>query len=1527
MFVLFPAYFRAMFPALFYFINSRSMSRQKRRRLRRVTGPALGVGEEDDEVMQPGFGPPQGQSREELHALWETKIEPEEAHFDLGRGGLGPAGAGALESIAFIPTGGIDGSLRNRVDSWVVDAPDAFYGVPPTLGEPIHQPINLFRRFELTHLHEDGELLASLSDLSQEMRTYLRPDSVFEPRWRFDGMADNDYWQLGAAWSIFRYTISDLFVGGHATGADLMLTLKDIFFDIKSITQGIVDENSIFLLYFESEVDGGGPGEKPTMYYTRRGFTFAEALQNDFQDVLNQLTEAWHLIQESDPEYQFYFYRVYVAVITNLPPGGGGALQYMPEAMKKLREGPLHKGRNGGTGKRKGRGYVAIENDDEGDCGLMAILFALANATRRIRAACKTLGMLAPSICKSLLNFATRLESKSKKTEKIKLEMLLEMATAAGWEKGTNITPNQLCMIVRHLNQKYKLDLGLLIFNAIHPLKDIFVSYDTKAFKIPAEKLCLIHWKYMGREGRPDGHYDVIYPNNLAAWIQTSKTKRHNMTFDFRTLRMTYAASDEKGELCDNCNYWESEIDKKLWESEHKKPEPHLALVFYKECKECGVRFAGKDCYDRHLTASQGQAKTACVRRRACKLCKKIHAVSYNCQEFFCFVCKTRGKKHERSKHVCYIQNSSDRKRKKVENVIYSDCEGSRKSGYHQAVCVASVWTCLCAEHKSMAKKAGCEECKRGEDYYGPFCEGCVNESGYLECKECQSIQENIFHGENCIIQYMEWLETTFDKCTVVFHNGGRYDFHLLYLELLKSGKYYVKKEAERGTQIIFMSAGLMTEEMRGKKSIEFKFIDSFNFIHFSLRSFPSMFTIDSKLFSKGRFPYDLLNTENWENYVGACPDYKLFGITDLEWKSQDKLNKSRQKDIQEIAEYIQENKGMEWKAFEKLCEYVLQDVKVLHAGMEQFRQNYWDSVGADPFHWVTLPSAVAGTYRLSSFMPKDSIQVFDMPTREWQRKGLRGGRCEPFKLYWKASSEQEEIKVYDVNSEYPAAQIYGYAPYGKVTWDKEYKEPTSFYIVGREFKRITGKNIVEVLNDPTGKSGNGMIECVVEAAFSHYPILPLKVTREHGYTKNLFMVRSGVWCGFISVLAEAIVHHQVIVTLVKRIQFWSKTSDRLFRAFLPPVYAGKVEASGWKKILGTDTPTEEEVDFFIGESKRQGIEVDTEKIKDNPGIRSTNKVIVNCGWGYLCQKPHATDILYFNNESKASVGEMGEFLVGLDTEEDTRRLMGAPMAIGQFTRVKVNKEPLEIKDKEMNAGIAYQVGGCAPAWGLQLLSREILKLHPNQPVYCDTDSLFFVYHEDKVKRGVYSDIKTGPFLGNFVDEYPHHRVVEFVSIGPKSYFYKLVERKTGKTSYVGRFKGLPYMSSCYSMLDDNNDLACLGMEQMKKILFSAYIPPQDFTEEVKEEEEGEEKIESIRMKFHYTNFFKRGHDFKIRTVQESKTLQFTFDKRRVLWPKEKNHDLWTEVNTTPFVEQEGERCSEEVMLWWDNMRNKFNLH
>jgi len=1394
--------------------------------------------------------------------------------------------------------------------------------------EPGHVAITPFRAYEITTLRQQANHLMHVGMLPMNMQ--------FEARWGFQGMSDSS---MGPAWSAFWYGLSDLYLGGYTLASNICFAIMMICEDITFITNttGHNLGDSLCFPFFEGMTNPTSPDRH---FLECRGYNFTlNSIMNDPTEVLEAMVQAF----QSENNRDFLFHRVYVHVLTRV----GGSLKDMPYWMTQLREGPYYK---------EVKGYQLIPDAEDNSCGFDAVLWALSNTATRIQKMCKKVEKAVPEICLRFANYRRRVYSlKGGKREKKLYEVLkAELASYINWQSGTPLTHEQLCEMVSTFSTKYDLDLGLAIFDAIHPLSTYSINYDPKK-KVPSEILCLVSWQYrVGDEengmSRTHGHYDCINTTNVTKWLTTKHAAAYNknMRFSFHSMALIPTSqADDKGVWCNFCKHWQrGGCTKMEWESLHGMASSvNIDTVI---CYQCGVTFKSLECFTFHNKKNHGLAITACDSQSRCVACTRIHSRSFNCEEFYCKVCYTRFPKQERATHVCYLRHSSEKKSKRVEMVIYADMEGSRINGVHEAVCISCCWTTICEEHKvfrnkSTKNKKRCHNCYYHTENWEWFCEDCIEEYSMDECSnecpDCLQKHFKYFSGSDCLVRFLDWVMTQHLGATVVFHNGGKYDLHILVPVVLSSKKYYVANDANRSTQIIFLTLGVMDgKEVEGKapakKSKEryVYFKDSLNFIQSSLKSFEKMFHL--KAGGKGRFPYELLNEKGWDNWDGKCPGPEYFGITPRELIALDMLATQRKEEIKDILDYIKEENervefGQNWVAMDKLKLYTMKDTEVLHDGCEEFRRQFWLAVGHDPFQYVTLPAAVAGAYRAPQYMPANSIQIFNVMDREWQHKGLRGGRCEMFKAYWRKTKPTQHFRWVDINSEYPFVQAFGYYPFGPMTLELNYEDFKPYREVSIEFYKKTGMFLEDVLQDSSGKTGCGLIECeFVTAKDVFLPVLPCRIQTESqvnkeekkkkkktGYMKNVFQITQSTSIFFLTVLAAAVAAKQVQVVRIKRIQFWRTTSNLLFRKFMCALYAGKVEASGWEKIFNTKDPeqlTEERKIEFVKECKRRDILIDIDKVEDNPGRRNTLKIANNSGWGFLSKKLTTNETYFFDNYDAEAVEDMVSLIKDLESEEG-KRMVGVPVSVGHYTKVRSNKKAELVTLDEMDKRVAYHVGGQVPAYGLQMISAGLLSLDPSQIVYCDTDSIAYVYDEE---NPLHKEIPTGPYLGDFVDEYPTEDITEFVSTGCKSYYVKMNDlKKKDKITFKGRFKGIPFNSAAFSLTDEKKDFAKLGMEEMKSLLFNSI-------ERIYQSVKGEPTVDQLTYEFHYTNFFKRNQDYKIKATPEHKTVRFTYDKRKIILPEDMEEgwrERVTEINTLPLDDGKSNITRADVTRWLES--------
>lgn len=139
-----------------------------------------------------------------------------------------------------------------------------------------------------------------------------------------------------------------------------------------------------------------------------------------------------------------------------------------------------------------------------------------------------------------------------------------------------------------------------------------------------------------------------------------------------------------------------------------------------------------------------------------------------------------------------------------------------------------------------------------------------------------------------------------------------------------------------------------------------------------------------------------------------------------------------------------------------------------------------------------------------------------------------------------------------------------------------------------------------------------------------------------------------------------------------------------------------------------------------------------------------------------------------------------------------------------------MNKEKVK-RNNRYNIFVAASV----TAYGRTILHRRMLFVGPERILYCDTDSLLFIWEKSKIRI----DSKG---LGNWSDEYPGEEITFFAAIAPKSYFLQMGEQEAMK------LKGVT--------LTLENKLI-MKKEVWKRLIYRALFPsldPLDNTESVK---------------------------------------------------------------------------------------------
>lgn len=208
-------------------------------------------------------------------------------------------------------------------------------------------------------------------------------------------------------------------------------------------------------------------------------------------------------------------------------------------------------------------------------------------------------------------------------------------------------------------------------------------------------------------------------------------------------------------------------------------------------------------------------------------------------------------------------------------------------------------------------------------------CSACINvNDGGSNCEYCgvavsgyEKTQTFLYKNKNSnivkdFILYVITLQklTNNNNTTVIAHNNGGFDIHLLINELLKNEQKITPIVS--GTKILKLQLG---------KSIQF--IDSLNFLPFSIAKFPKIF--DIKELKKGYYPHYFNTIENM-SYVGNYPAIEYYGV--------DSMTVENKKNFLKWYDTVKNDR---YNNLEELVNYCLSDVSLLRIGSLNFMKNF----------------------------------------------------------------------------------------------------------------------------------------------------------------------------------------------------------------------------------------------------------------------------------------------------------------------------------------------------------------------------------------------------------------------------------------------------------------------------------------------------------------------------------------------------------------------------------------------------------
>jgi hypothetical protein len=269
--------------------------------------------------------------------------------------------------------------------------------------------------------------------------------------------------------------------------------------------------------------------------------------------------------------------------------------------------------------------------------------------------------------------------------------------------------------------------------------------------------------------------------------------------------------------------------------------------------------------------------------------------------------------------------------------------------------------------------------------------------------------------------------------------------------------------------------------------------------------------------------------------------------------------------------------------------------------------------------------------------------------------------------------------------------------------------------------------------------------------------ILGLLPRREESTGRLEFPLEPWIGCFGTEELCLA-VRNGYIIGDVYEVYHWSEeeSSETLLRGYVSFFLRMKQEAEGWKKLgASSETPTEEEKDRVIEKVFVENghiARIRKEFMEKNPTKRQLAKIFLNSLWGKFCQKPH--------KEHFVTIHGYQQFIkLWYDSTIDRSSFSFRHIGNNTWKVLYRTVDSYTKPNPKYNIYLAAKV----TEWARTILHTEMLRIGPQNVLYCDTDSIMY--------ECSHAEVCNGHGLGEWVDEYPHDRIVKLYVLAPKFYF------------------------------------------------------------------------------------------------------------------------------------------------------------
>lgn len=388
----------------------------------------------------------------------------------------------------------------------------------------------------------------------------------------------------------------------------------------------------------------------------------------------------------------------------------------------------------------------------------------------------------------------------------------------------------------------------------------------------------------------------------------------------------------------------------------------------------------------------------------------------------------------------------------------------------------------------------------------------------------------------------------------------------------------------------------------------------------------------------------------------------------------------------------------------------------------------------------------------------KSFVDDLDVVDRLDPRSAFTGGRCNGTKLHCKTKNDEEKIKYVDFTSLYPWTNKYCRYPVGHPE------------IITNDFKEIRcyfGLCQVKIL-PPRGLYHPVLpYRCNGKLTF---PLCRTCVEMENQNPCTCSDQQRAITGTFATPeVLQAIDKGYKILKIYEVWHFPETTqydketnTGGLFTEYVQMFLKLKQESSGFPKECVTEQQKREYIRLY---QENEGILLDYDNIKENPGLRSLAKLCLNSFWGKFGQRLilkkhsffHETEAEKFFQVISDPTKVVENFHI---VSNDTIQLEWAQRSLFPPVDVKTN----------------IFIAVFTTMWA-RLKLYSVLDQLDHRVLYYDTDSCIYLSRPGEPEPPL------GNYLGELTSEIPAKdgHIVEFICGGPKNYAYRTLASETCK--------------------------------------------------------------------------------------------------------------------------------------------------